>query len=286
MTYRTIGLVVAVLVSALLYAPHVRADPLLGVQPLQYREQLNPGERKKAFIDISNPAPQASTVQFTVQGFRQIDDKGSLEFYDDEQLRNGIQLDYQEVTIPAYKTLRLYFVVDAAKLPTGDIFAVIFAKTKPEQGIAAPSVRLGTLVILTNGSPGRRDARIEALDVPRVQIGDSLHGAVTIKNTAPAKSASGFFPEIKLSSWPLGPSRVLSSPLVYAGNARTVAFEVPGNQIGIFKLRASYGGSSKERWIVLVTGYWRWVSVAIALVVIVAAAWLMRRHYRRRRTDA
>lgn len=273
---------IAILASVLLYAPLAGAEPLLSVQPLQYREDLQSGERKKAFIDVSNPAPQASTVQFGVQGFRQIDDKGSLQFYDNEQLRDGIQLDYQEAVIPAYKTLRLYFVVDGSKLPTGDVFAVIFAKTKPEQGIAAPSVRLGTLVILTNGSPGAREARIEALEASPLQIGESLRGTVRIKNTAPASSSSGFFPEIKLSSWPFGPSRTLSSPLIYAGNTRTVGFDLPSSQLGIFKLRASYGDSSQERWIVLVTGVWRWVSVAVTLVIIGAIAWLFWRHRSRR----
>ena len=279
------GVLVGMIASVVLWAPTVGAEPTLSVQPLQYREALQPGERKKAFIDVTNPASQSATVQFSVQGFKQVDNKGGLEFYDDERLQNGIQLDYQEVEIPAYRTLRLYFVVDGAKLPTGDVFAVIFATTRPEQGIAAPSVRLGTLIMLTNGAPGARDAQIESLAVATVQTGESLRGEVRVKNTAPAKSASGFFPEIKLSVWPFGPTRTVAAPLVYAGNTRAVPFAMPSNQIGIFKVTASYGQSRKEAWVVLVTGVWRWVAVAIAAtgaIVILGLAWLRHRRPSRR----
>lgn len=266
---------VGMFVTVLLFSSSVGAEPLLGLQPLQYREELQAGERKKAYLDVSNPSSQAVTVQFSVQGFRQVDDKGSLEFYEDERLRSGIQLDYQEVAIPAYRALRLYFVVDGAKLPTGDIFAVVFAKTKPEQGLAAPSVRLGTLLILTNGSPGARDAHIASLDVAPLQFGESLRGSVEVTNTAPAKSASGFFPEIKLSSWPFGPSRTLEGPLIYAGNTRTISFDLPSSQVGIIKLQARYKDSRQERWIVVITGIWRWVSGALIVLIIGGVSWLL-----------
>lgn len=280
--YRVLVAIAVTIAGVALCAPSARAEPLLGLQPLQYQEELGAGERKKAFIDVSNPSPQEATVQFNVQGFRQVDDKGNLRFYDDERLRSGIQLDYQEVAVPAYRTLRLYFVVDGTKLPTGDVFAVIFAKTKPEQGVAAPSVRLGTLLILTNGSPGAREARIEALDASPLQVGDSLKGSVKIKNTAPAKSASGFFPEIKISSWPFGPSRTATAPLVYAGNTRTVAFEVPSNQLGVIRLRASYAQSHQDRWVFVATGAWRWVGVGALGVIFAGVLWLFWRQYRRR----
>ena len=284
MTYgRCLTLLLALIVGVLFTSvPEVKAEATLGVQPLQYREELQKGEVKKAYVDVTNPSAQPVVTSFGVQGFRQLDGAGNLAFYDDERLRQGIRLDYDEVEIPARKTLRLYFVVDGSKLPRGDVFAVIFATTKPEQGAVAPSVRLGTLLILTNETPGARQARIESLETPLLQIGETLTGEVKIRNTASPRSASGFFPKVVLTLWPFGPTKTLTGPLVYAGNTRTLEFKLPSNQLGIVKLRASYGQSYKERWVVLITGVWRWVGIGL-LVVVAGAGLAWRVLYRRRR---
>ena len=70
------------------------AQATLQVQPLQNEAVLQQGERKKGFVDITNPQPEAIKVKFSVGGFRQIDTAGNLSFYDSEQLRAGILLDY------------------------------------------------------------------------------------------------------------------------------------------------------------------------------------------------
>lgn len=249
-------------------APQVYAEPALGVQPLQYAETLKKGERKKAYIDISNPTMQPVAVKLSVQAFKQVDDKGTLSFYDDQKISNGILLDYQEVEIPAKKALRLYFIVDGTKLPTGDVFAAIFAQTKPDQGAGAPAVRVGTLLILTNETPGARQAAITQWQVPTLQFGTSLDGQLAIKNTAPAVSASGFFPTITVTMWPFGSTTEIKGPLLYAGNTRTVPFHQPSNQIGLYKLTASIGTSRKDAWVVVVTGVWRWVSGGIIALLV------------------
>jgi hypothetical protein len=254
-----------------LTAPLVHAEPTLGLQPLQYTETLKKGERKKAFIDITNPSSQPATVQFTSQAFRQVDDKGTLSFYDDDKIRSGILLDYSEMEIPAKKTLRLYFIVDGAKLPTGDVFAVIFAQTKPVETTSVPAVRVGTLLILTNGTPGARQATVESLTTPLLQIGDRVTGEIKIKNTAPASTASGFFPQITISMWPFGPSSTVTGPLIYAGNTRTIVLDQPSSQLGIYKLRASYGSSYKDHWVILITGVWRWGSLGIIAAIILVS---------------
>lgn len=280
-----IGWVVALTVSLGVVTPVVHAEPALRVQPLQYRESLAPGERKKAHVDITNPAPQTVTVSLTVEGFKQIDDKGTLSFYADERLRSGIVLDFDQVEIPAYKTLRLYFVADGTKLPTGDIFAVIFAQTKPDAAVATPSVRVGTLLMLTNGSPGARQAVITSLNAPFVQFGDGIRGEVTVTNTAPAKSASGFFPTVTYSTWPFGPSGAIEGPLLYAGNSRVVTLDRPSSQFGLYKLQVSYGDSSKEQWVMLVTGIWQWlvfVLLGVLAALVAASVWWVRRRRARR----
>lgn len=275
-----VGLTLVLGVVILATPASAHAEPALGVQPLQYVEGLQKGERKKAFIDISNPSVQEVDVRLNVQAFKQIDDKGTLSFYDDQKISNGILLDYQEVVIPAKKALRLYFIVDGTKLPTGDVFAAIFAQTKPVAGAGAPAVRVGTLLILTNDTPGARQAEITQFNVPRLQIGTKTTGRVSIKNTAPNGTASGFFPTVTISSWPFGKTITMHTPLIYTGMTRTATFEEPGSQLGIYRLTASIGTSHKEVWTVVITGIWRWVLIAI-IVLLAASIWLFVRYRRR-----
>ena len=270
-------------VATWLHVSPAMAEPMLQMQPLQYASDLRPGERQKGFVDITNPAPQAVTVELGVQGFKQANDKGELLFYDDERLRSGILLDYTEAEIPAHKTLRLYFVADSSKLPAGDVFAAIFARTKPTKE-ATTSVRLGTLLLLTNGTPGAREATIESLAISPLQVGEGLAGKVAIKNTAPPQSASGFFPKVTISLWPFGGSYEVKSPLVYAGNTRTISLAQTGDYFGLYKITARHGESAKSQWVILVTGYWRWLSIVLAVMAgSLAAGYIW---WRRRKTLA
>jgi hypothetical protein len=260
----------------------VYADASLRVQPLQYQESLRKGERKKGFIDVSNPTSQAVKVKFAVEGFRQIDNDGNLAFYPDEQLRKGIQLDYDAFEIPAKKSLRLYFIADGTKLPTGDVFAAIFAQTIAEAGGASPSVRIGSLLLLTNQTPSEHKAEVGALTAPILQIGSTLNGRVAIKNSARANTSSGFFPTVTISLWPFGSTTSIKGPLVFANNTRQVSFNLPSNQLGIYKLSASVGSSRQERWVIVITGMWRWVGVAIVglALAILALRFAIRQHRR------
>ncbi|MDB5187465.1 MAG: exported protein of unknown function [Candidatus Saccharibacteria bacterium] len=278
------GLVTVLLFSGYLLfsGPNVHAEPVIGLQPLQYVETIEKGERKQAFIDVTNPSSQAVLVQFNVQAFKQVDDKGGLSFYADEKISNGILLDYQEKQIPARKTLRLFFIVDGAKLPTGDVFAAVFAQTKPEQVARLPSVRIGTLLILTNGTPGARKANIESLTAPLIQLGNSIRGEIKIKNTAPANTASGFFPEVTVDIWPFGPKSTITGPLIYTGNTRTISLDQPSNQMGIYKVTANYGDSVKAQWMLVITGIWRWILLGAFIAIAMAALIYKLRHRRRR----
>jgi hypothetical protein len=248
---------------AVAVAPTTYAESTLGVQPLQYTESLQKGERKKAFIDVTNPAFQTVTVQFSVQGFKQIDSKGTLSFYDDPKLKEGVLLDYQEKEIPAGKTLRLFFIVDGSKLPTGDVFAAVFAQTKPDERASVPAVRIGTLLILTNDTPGARDAEVVSFTTPIFNFGTAITGEVKIKNTAPVNTSSGFTPKVDVRMWPFGFEKTLTGPLVFAGNTRTIALDQPGSYFGIYKISVSHGASQKYHWVVLATGVWRWVTLGV-----------------------
>lgn len=249
----------------------VYAESSLQVQPLQNEASLQKGERKKGFVDVTNPQPDAVKVKFSVAGFKQIDSMGNLSFYDNEQLQAGITLDYEEYTIPGDKTLRLFYIIDSTKLPSGDVFAAIFAQTVNETtGSAASSVRIGSLLMLANGTPGARQAEVTRLNASWLQTGADVNGKVQIKNTAPAESASGFFPDVTLGLWPFGQTTSIKGPLVFAGNTREVTFAIPSNQLGIYKLTAGYGESKKTQWMLVITGVWRWV--VLGAVTILPAA--------------
>lgn len=258
------------------------ADASLQLQPLEYRESLEKGEYKKGFIDVTNPSSTPTDVSFRVQGFRQINNKGELAFYTDPQLSSGIQLDYREAQIPAKKTLRLYFIIDGSKLPTGDVFAAIFAQNiTKETGGTTPSVQLGTLLLITNGTPASHKATIANINVPWLNIGESVEGSVSIKNIAPSNSSNGFFPEVTLDLWPLGTTSTLTGPLIYAGNTREVTFHEFDNRIGIYRLSATHGDSQSSRWIIVITGFWRWVVLAIVgLTAAISFIWVRLRHSR------
>lgn len=259
----------AIFISATLASTAVtHAESTLGLQPLQYTETLNKGERKQAFIDVTNPSSQPVVVQFDVQAFKQIDDKGNLSFYEDTRMSDGILLDYQEKEIPAKKTLRLFFVVDGARLPSGDIFAAIFARTKPDEKALTPSVRIGTLVILTNGTPSARQAEVTSFTTPLFHFDDSITGEIKIKNTAPANTSSGFSPKVDVRMWPFGLAKSVQGPLIFAGNTRTVKLSEPGNYFGIYKISVSFDTSTKDRWVILATGVWRWIAPVVSMVVI------------------
>lgn len=253
-------------------------QPALRIQPLQHTDTLAPGERKQGYVDIANVQPQAIDVDLSVQGFRQTDDKGTLVFFDDPRLAQGIQLDLHNAQIPARKTLRLFFVADGTKLPTGDVFAAIFARVT--SGVAkgsAPSVRLGSLLILTNGTPGARQADITGLRVAMLQAGSGIDGQISIKNTADPKTASGFFPDIAVQVWPFGPTTTLHSPLVYAGNTRTVSFRMDGNFFGVYKVAGTYAGHGAARWILAVTGFWRWLAPLVGVIFVTLVVWFLQR---------
>lgn len=276
------GIFALLAIALLTHAPAFAADSSLQLQPLEYRETLKPAEKKRGYVDITNPQTIPIFITASVQGFRQTDSHGNLTFYNDERLSSGIQLDETKAEIPAHKTLRLYFIVDGTKLPTGDVFAAIFVRTASKiDGAANPSVQLGTLLILTNGTPSTHTAQITSLQIPLISTNSSITGTVAIKNTAPANSSNGFFPSITVRSWPFGPATTIQGPLVYAGITRTVSFHEPTGQVGIYRISASYGSSHQDRWIILLPGPWIWIVLAVIALLIIGFILYIRQRRRK-----
>jgi hypothetical protein len=280
MVLRGALLALASVIAALLTTQAVSAEGLR-IQPLMYQEKLAVSEKKKGYVDITNPGDKAVTAIFSVKAFKQVDNSGSLSFVDSEQIAAGIKLDLTTVELQPKDVLRLFFVIDGAKLPTGDVFASILAETTPQQkaGSSAVAARVGTVLVLTNGTPSSHDAEIGRLDADTVQIGDRITLVTTIKNTAPEGQATGFFPQMEVDVGPYA-HKTVDGPLVFAGREREVRYQDKGNYFGPIYISAKTGNSQKGSWVFAVTGFWRWLvpvmSVLLLVGSIVACSW--RRH--------
>ena len=255
----------------------VHATPVsaasLKISPLRYDTMLASGEKQKGFVDVSNPSSESVHVKLSVQAFRQTNDSGSLEFYDNPRMNSGVLLDYAETTLGPRETLHLAFVLDGTKLVSGDNFAVIFATTIPgENGAGQQAVRVGTLLIINNSTPSAHDATIEDLSGQLLQLGDGLHITFGVHNTADANATSGFSPMIAITAWPYIQETV-TGPLVFAGRTRTVDYSLKGNYLGILAIHVKTGSSEQVIYRLAVTGFWR-ILLPMILVAIVLTVWL------------
>lgn len=270
------------MIAIMILAGGIFLAPSAGAQSLQIRPTiyqnitLGAGEKKKGFVDISNPTAQAQIVDLDVQAFRQTDDAGSLAFYDDAQVKAGVQLDLSQVELGGHEAIRVYFLLDGTKLPNGDVFAAIFAQTAPSSGAAAQSVRVGTLLALTNGTPAPHRADITNLNAAPFQMGEAVTATMSVTNPAKNGEATGFFPEITVDLQPYS-SKKVTGPLVFAGRTRTIDYRQAGNYFGIVRLQATAGGNGQARLIFVMTGYWRWLAPLIVAVGIAVLA-LLGRH--------
>jgi hypothetical protein len=251
----------------------------LQIRPLLYQEKLSPAESKKGYVDVSNASHTPVKIQLKVSGFRQTDSKGNLEFFDSEIASTAIKLDLTEVDLGPSEAVRVYFLIDGRKLPAGDNFAAIFAATKDATTTgAAPSAQVGTLLVLENGAGGSHSATVKKLAAPLLSFSDTLQATAEVQNTAAAKSSNAFFPNmtISLGPWPSA-SRQSRGPLVFAGITREVPVSIgTGNRLGFFKVSVATQDGKQERWLLLVTGIWRW----ILIIIIIGGVMLWRLPYR------
>lgn len=253
----------------------------LQIAPLRYETTLKSGEAKKGYVDISNPSAVATEVRFEVQAFRQVDDEGNLEFYDDDAVSAGVLLDLKSIDLSPNETLRLYFLIDGKKLPSGESYAAILARTVPSGTTgSAQAVRVGTILEITNGEPGTHSASISDFSAPLLQIGESIESMYVVHNDG---DTSAFRPTITMGIQPYS-SKDVEGPLVFAGRSRTVTYKASGDYFGPVWLQAATGNSLKGQLVFVVTGYWRWVVPLIIFGIVCAFAIirLLRRKKRKR----
>lgn len=223
------------------------------VAPLSYNIELAQGQKKKGFIDVTNNQPIKVKFTFTVQAFKQINAQGDLQFFDDEKIRAGIALDYNAFEIEPGQTLRLAFLADGAKLPTGDSFGAIFATPAPREGAGATAVRVGTILTIQNGAPAEHNAEITGLTLPFFQVGSAIKGTYAIKNTSDPLKSAGFMPKVELTVDPIHKYSINQSSLVFAGIERQNSFSIQTNRFGFYRVKATFGGSSKESMVFFAT---------------------------------
>lgn len=245
----------------------------LKVTPLEYRTTLSTGEKKKGFVDIANPDTVAVTVTFTVQAFRQTDDNGSLQFYDDPHITKGIQLDLDSVRLGPREVIHLAFLLDGSVLPAGDTYAAIFAASTPSSNGMAQAARVGTLLSIQNGTPAGHEAKVSALAASFFQVGSELTATIDVMNQADPAKYTGYYPKIVVGSVPYG-QKTVEGPLVFAGRTRTIDYRQPGNYFGFLLIEASAEGGSKSQVVFAITGYWRWLMPIIAVALIVIALYV------------
>lgn len=226
----------------------------LKLAPLDVRTELKKGQKRKGYIEVSNPSNKTVVVTSSVSGFKQIDSKGTLQFYSDEQISAGMQVDLDEFELPPWSAARVYYLLDGTKLPSGDVFAAIFFSTSQQKDDVVsiqPSVRVGTLFSLTNGTPSSHTATITELDVSPFQFG-TVKGSYSIKNTG-GKGSTGFYPSVNLSLQPFSKTQDLSSRLIFPGIERTSNFSVTPTYPGIYRLSVGYQGSELSTFIFVIT---------------------------------
>ena len=279
-----IGTLLSLGVASLLSAP-TQANTLR-IQPLEYRTTLASGEAKKGCVDISNPDKQPVTVTMSAQAFRQVSDDGVIEFYDNEQVKAGVLPDLTTFDLLPGETIRLFFILDGSRLPSGDVFAALLAtaQTTGDAPGTEQTIRVGTLLSIVNGTPGSHQAAITDVSIPFWQFGRELEGRYTIKNTADRAQATGFYPTVTISIEPFGVSKQHQGKLVFAGISRTEPFTVSAERFGLYKVAVSHLGMEKAQWVFMATGGAVKVAlsgVVVALLIGVISVWFLRRRQRK-----
>lgn len=260
--------VIVMAIGAVFFGAEQAEASSLKISPLVFKDQLEPGEVRKSHIDISNTSDQEVAVTAEVEAFKQVDQNGELAFYPKAEYREGVVLDYDSFTLGPRETLRLYFSIDASRLPVGGVHAAIFFKTEyaaasMQTGIQ-PIVRVGALLVINNSSEPA-DLQIQKLHSPLLQFGHAVQAGVELRNASPEESGVAAATNITASLWPFGGSKELESPLIFPGNTRMTQMEIPSNYLGLVRLEASIDGNKSQKWIVAATGYGRWIVAALVM---------------------
>ena len=230
------------------------------IAPLKYEAVLSAGESRKGHVDIVNTGGEAAVFSLDVRAFRQVSDDGSLSFYDDARIDEGVRLDVTEIELQPGEGARIIFGIDGTKLPEGDVFAAILVQSSnPDRSGVNASVSVGTLVFIQNGTPSTHDARVESLSASLFQYAPTISVTMDIANPASESENTGFFPEVDITFKPYGSDKI-TAPLVFAGRTRSIEYRKDGSFFGPVLVEVATNGDRKSVWVFAVTGFWRWLA--------------------------
>jgi hypothetical protein len=277
--------VISALAAAALLVPTAAFAelPELKVAPLRYQAHLDVGQVKTGFIDASNPTGTSIHVAFQVQAFRQANDQGELEFYDDARLSAAVTPALPEFEIGPREAVRTRFTIDASRLGPGGAYGVIFLRTVPTgqaSGQIATSARVGTLLILDVGGTGTKSGRISGLKLPRLVFGwhQKLPVAFSYQNTGSAETALSYFPELDVTAGFTGKPHKLTGPLVFPKRTRAIKTTLPAdNLIGLVPVSVHdhVGGSAPATtWMLADTGIWATLTLLAPVALLL---WILRK---------
>jgi hypothetical protein len=289
-----LSLILATLAMSVSIPAHAEAG--LQLNPLKYEDTLATTSVKSGFIDVSNPSDTTITIQTDVQGFRQADLDGNLEFFSDEQLRAGIIPGLDTFELGPRESIRMAFTVNPGKLPQGGVYAAIFFRTVPPPASSkvsyiSESANVGTLLILRNGNATDQIGKVTKFTLPFWQFGGGLRGQLQYQNTNRDRGGLAFTPKLESRVLPWGHGRDFTGPFIMPGATRQFTFTRPGSYLGILPVTVldAATGHPVTRWVFALTG---WYQVLLLLVIILGAlAWLNRHRgsktqfHRPRRSD-
>ncbi len=281
MKYKAIVLIFVGMVVMLATANSVSATSIK-VAPMKYEEKLTPGIVMTGAIDLSNPSDSKQKFSARVLAFRQINENGELQFYSDDKISAGINVDLAEIELGPHQVARVFFSINPDKLPRTGIYASVQFSTNPGQPETATrlasSVATGTLLILDNSRKSIQEGSVVDIDSDFWQIGEKINVGVTYKNTASGDEAIAFSPILGFRALPWGGKSSYTGPLVFSGNQRSFSFQQSSNYIGFLPLQVSdsQSGLTKTKWVFAVTGLWVYLLPTLLFVLAVLAALVYR----------
>jgi hypothetical protein len=266
------------------------ADAGLQLNPLKYQDTLVVGHVESGYVDVSNPGDTDVTVVTSVQGFRQADTDGDLEFYDDAALSAAITPGLGQFDLGPRGSIRMTFSVDSARLPRGGVYAALFFRTLPSTpqtntSYVAESAKIGTLLILQNGPGGARNGLIVQAKLPFWQFGNGLTGGqLQYKNTDTMPGGIAFDPALQTQVLPWGRTTALTGPFIMPGATRQFSFARPGSYLGLLPVTITDTSSGKHVtvWVFACTGNYQLLVIGLVILAFLLLVgrrrgWLKRR---------
>jgi hypothetical protein len=285
---RLFGAVIAVLLAVVV--PALPADaslPALQLSPLQYTTHLDLGHPKVGYFEAGNPTGSTMHVQVEVEAFRQTDNRGALEYYQDERLAAGIIPGVRTFDLGPHEVIRVKFTIDPNRLGPGGAYGVIFLRTSAGGSAASQintSERIGTLLILDISGTGTKSGHIQNLSLPAFSYGaTTLPVAFHYANTNHDAQGLAFSPDLSLSLGWGAAAQKITGPFVFPGRERPATTKITlADRFGLFpvSLEDSTPGAPKypAQWVLIVSGYWTWLlPVLICFLIALICLLVLRR---------